>query len=118
MQHRIVCPILFQLFDGQAFEQFFFPLEVGFHGRDQEAFSETAGAAQEIVFAGGGESVNQIGLVHIKEVSLADAFKILDSNRIKHGGKSFVFGCLLAAVKGSESRAQRQAIFDSSQRYE
>ena len=92
MQHRIVCPVFFQFLDGQAFEQFFFPMEIGFHGRDQEAFSETAGTAQEIIFAGGGESVNQIGLVHIKIVALADVFKVLDSNRIKHGWTYFGFG--------------------------
>ena len=91
MQHRIVCPILFQLFDGQALEQSLFPLEVGFHGRNQEALAEAARAAQEVIFASGGESVNQIGLIHIKEASLADAFKVLDSNRIKHGWSLLFF---------------------------
>ena len=29
--------------------------------------------------------MNQIGFVHIDVASLADAFKVLDSNRVQHG---------------------------------
>lgn len=58
MQDGMLRPILFQLFDGQAGKQLFLSLEIGFEGRDQKAFAETAGTAQEVIFSGRGYIIN------------------------------------------------------------
>ena len=51
MQHRPFHPVFFQLFYRQPFEQFALAFEVGFEGGDQQAFAETARAAEEVVTA-------------------------------------------------------------------
>ena len=59
--------------------------------------------------------VNQIGLVHIKEAPLADFFKVLDSNRIKHSGSLLFFSACLrrskvVKVERSENELARFAL--------
>ena len=53
--------------------------------------------------------MNQIGLVHIDVASLADAFKVLDSNRVQHG----VMRMGLIAERPQNSKLQISPLFST-----
>jgi hypothetical protein len=41
-------PFRFQLFNGKPFEEFFLSFKVGFKGREEKTFTETAWTAQKV----------------------------------------------------------------------
>ena len=65
MKHRIHFPFFLQLFDSQSLEQVFPSEEISFERGKQQAFTETARAAQKIRFAGRYHFVNQCSLIYI-----------------------------------------------------
>ena len=77
MEHGAYCPIFLQTFHGQAFEQFFLPLEISLESRNQKRFTEPSRAAQEIITTGINQFVYQLRFVYIQIVILPQSSKIL-----------------------------------------
>ena len=77
MQHRIYCPILFQLLYGQSPEQVFLTKEIGFQRGNQQTLAEASGTAQKVNGICIGNPVNQIGLINVDTIVIPQLFKIL-----------------------------------------
>ena len=77
VQYGVFRPFHFQTFHRQAFEQVLLALKISFKGRDQQTLSEPTGAAQEINLVGVSQPVNQLRLVDIHAIIVAQIFKIL-----------------------------------------
>ncbi len=82
VQHRIALPVLLQALHGQPSEKVFLSLEVGFERRHEQALAEATGTAEEIDLVGMRQSINQLRLVYIHTVVVAQLFKVLYSYRV------------------------------------
>ena len=82
MQNRVALPIFFQPLDGQSGKEFFLPLEIGLQSRQQQALSETARAAQEIVTSAFCQLVDVGSLVYIKITVSPNLLEVLDADRV------------------------------------
>ena len=82
VQHRIALPVLLQTLHSQPSEKALFPLEVSFERRDEQALAETTGTAEEINLVGMRQFINQLRLVYIHTVVVAQLFKVLYPYRI------------------------------------
>ena len=82
VQHRIALPVLLQALHGQPSEKVFLSLEVGFERRHEQALAEATGTAEEIDLVGMRQSINQLRLVYIHTVVVAQLFKVLYPYRI------------------------------------
>lgn len=80
MQHRIFCPLLFELFYGQALEQVLAPFEIAFESGDEQRFSETPRTVQKEELAVSMRHLMDVGrLVNIEVAFFADIGKRLYS---------------------------------------
>ena len=77
MKYWINFPILLQLLQSQTFEKLLFPLIIGFDGGKEQAFSETARTAEEIVFPTLCQFINKGCLVHLNIAVFAKPLEIL-----------------------------------------
>ena len=78
----MLIPVFFQFFHGKPFEQFFLALEISFDGRNEQAFSEASGTAQEIVAAGFDNAVDKFGFINIEITAGSKFFEVLYAYRI------------------------------------
>ena len=98
MQHRITYPVLLQLLHRQPGEQFLLPLKICFEGGNQQALSETARTAQEIITSRLHHLINQGRLIYIEIVIPTKTFEILNTNRINLAAHTHCFlHCLRTA---------------------
>ena len=84
-------PVFFQFFHGKPFEQFFLALEIGFDRGYEQAFSEAAGTAQEIVAAGFDNPVDKFGFIDIEITAGSKFFEVLYAYRINFIAHSVLF---------------------------
>lgn len=84
MQHWIGEPFLFQLVDGQSFEEFTLSFEIAFHHGNEQALAKSARTTEEIELSSLDEFVEQGRLVRIIIVILTDGFEVLYANWVSH----------------------------------
>ena len=83
MKHRIPCPLLLQVLDGQALEQFLSPLKITMERRSKQRLPEAAGTAQEYITRRAVcHSVDQFRLIYIHIIPLSQFGECLYSYRI------------------------------------
>ena len=59
----------------------FLALEIGFEGRDQQTLPEASWTAQEIYRIGVSQLINQLRLVYVHAIIVAQLFKVLNPDR-------------------------------------
>ena len=77
MQHGVHCPVLFQLFDGQALEQILLSQEVGLQRGKQQTLAKTARTAQKIIFTSSCQFIYLSRLIYVDITALAGFLKKL-----------------------------------------
>ncbi len=100
MQDGMPFPLGLQPRDGQAVEEFAFPLEVGMQRGNQQAFPEAARTGQEVITAGRSKTIDELRLVHIQIAVVADFLEVLDADgQILKYHIPYVLFCLIAEVQ-------------------
>ena len=84
VQHGIDGPLLLQFLHRQTVEQLALPPEISFEGRHQQAFTETARAAEEIVGTRTNQAVDQCRFIYIEIPVFAKTLKVLNPDGIKY----------------------------------
>ena len=83
VQHGISIPLLLQLLNGNAREEFLITLELTLESGNQQRLAETAWSAQEEIRSiGMGHTIDVFRLIYIEHILLAYPFKCLNSYRI------------------------------------
>lgn len=82
MKHRINFPVLLQPLQCQPFEEFLFPLVIGFEGGKEQTLPEAARTAEQVVFPALRQFVHKGCLVHINIAVFSKPLEILQADRI------------------------------------
>ena len=82
VQHRILRPILLQFLHGQALEQLFLALEIGFQRTQKQALAKPARAAQKNILPRLSQLIYQRSLIYIAIAALTNLLKCLYAYRI------------------------------------
>lgn len=74
-------------------------MKISLERGDKQAFSETAGTAQEVITTSGYQSINQLCFIDIDEALFTKFLKVLYADRYFTSNISFIFSDTLAKVE-------------------